>query len=107
MTAREIEEDFINTMNPSRWAGVGYNLKPSDFHDDVWKTYNIDNHPEIDIDIHFEYDGNDDGYWYICEAVDKDTDEKIGEGIWGSDVNSIDGLEIAIREVFMRLNIDI
>ena len=37
----------------------------------------------------------------------KDTDEKIGEGIWGSDVNSIDGLEIAIREVFMRLNIDL
>ena len=26
MTAREIAEDFISKMNPSRWAGVGQNL---------------------------------------------------------------------------------
>ena len=107
MTAREIAEDFIKTMNPSGWNGVCYKLKPNNFRDEIWKTYNVDSHPEIDIDIHFEYDGSDDGYWYVCEAFDKDADEKIGEGIWGSDVNSIDGLEIAIREVFVHLNIEI
>lgn len=29
MTAREIAEDFISKMNPSRWAGVGQ--KPDNF----------------------------------------------------------------------------
>lgn len=39
MTAREIAEDFISKMNPSRWAGVGQ--KPDNF-DTRIKTYTID-----------------------------------------------------------------
>lgn len=54
MTAREIAENFIKTMNPSRWDGVGQ--KPDDF-DMETKTYIIDGFYNYKIDIF--YDKND------------------------------------------------
>lgn len=39
MTSREVAEDFIKRMNPSRWNGVGQ--KPDNF-DHRIKTYTID-----------------------------------------------------------------
>lgn len=107
MTTYEIAKDFISKMNPSGWDGIGFENKPKDFRDKYSITYDVNGHPDIDLDIHFEYDGCDDAYWYVCEAYDNGTQDRIGEGVWGSDVNSIDGLDIAIREVFKHLNIKI
>lgn len=107
MTVHDIAEDFIRKMNPSGWNGIGFENKPKDFCDKYSVTYDVDGYPDIDLDIHFEYDGCDDGYWYVCEAYDNGTQDRIGEGMWGSDVDSVDGLEYAIKEVFKRLNIEI
>ena len=51
MTAREIAKDFVSTMNPSRWAGVGQ--KPDNF-DTRIKTYTIDGFPEYELDISYD-----------------------------------------------------
>lgn len=73
MTAREIAENFIKTMNPSRWAGVGQ--KPDDF-DTRIKTYTIDCFPKYDLDI--SYDEDDEfGYIAMLELRWSDDDELI------------------------------
>lgn len=73
MTAREIAEDFISTMNPSRWAGVG--RKPDDF-DTRIKTYTIDGFYEYELDI--SYDKKDKlGYVVMFEIRWADDRERI------------------------------
>lgn len=73
MTAREIAEDFISTMNPSRWAGVGH--KPDDF-DTRIKTYTIDGFYEYELDI--SYDKKDKlGYVVMFEIRWADDGERI------------------------------
>ena len=54
MTAREIARDFISKMNPCRWNGRGY--KPDTFNDKDQIRYHVDGHPEIDVDVYYEYD---------------------------------------------------
>lgn len=92
MTAREIAEDFINTMNPSRWAGVGQN--PDDF-DMETKTYTIDGFYNYKIDIF--YDKNDKlGYMAMLELRWADNDKLIYV-IDTYRINSEDVIECLIR----------
>ena len=72
MTAREIAEDFVSTMNPSRWAGVG--RKPDNF-DTRIKTYDIDGFPEYELDI--SYDEDELGYVVMLEIRWADDGERI------------------------------
>ncbi len=94
MTAREIAEDFIKTMNPSRWAGVGQ--KPDDFNTRI-KTYTIDGFHEYELDI--SYDEDDElGYVVILELRWADD----GELIYVLDtqrVNSEDAIEYSINSL--------
>lgn len=91
MTAREIAENFIKTMNPSRWDGVGQ--KPDDF-DMETKTYIIDGFYNYKIDIF--YDKNDKlGYVIMLEIRWADD----GERIYVYDIqriNSEDAIEHSI-----------
>lgn len=92
MTAREIAENFIKTMNPSRWAGVGQ--KPDDF-DMETKTYTIDGFYNYKIDIF--YDKNDKlGYITMFELRWADNDELIYV-IDTYRINSEDVIEYLIR----------
>lgn len=75
MTSREIAEDFINTMNPSRWAGVG--KRPDDFNMET-KTYIIDGYQSSIYKIDVFYDKNDElGYMTMIELRWADNDELI------------------------------
>lgn len=75
MTAREIAEDFIKTMNPSKWAGVGQ--KPDDFNMET-KTYAIDAYGYSNYKIDIFYDKNDElGYMTMLELRWADNDELI------------------------------
>ena len=62
MTAREIAKDFVSTMNPSMWAGVGQ--KPDNF-DTRIKTYTIDGFYEYELDV--SYDEDELGYVVMLE----------------------------------------
>ncbi len=94
MTAREIAKDFINTMNPSRWAGVG--RKPDNF-DTRIKTYTIDGFHEYELDV--SYDEDDElGYVVMFELRWADD----GELIYVLDtqrVNSEDAIEYSINSL--------
>lgn len=97
MTAREIAKDFINTMNPSRWAGVGQ--KPDNFDTRV-KTYTIDGFPEYELDI--SYDDDELGYVVMLEIRLADD----GELIYVLDtqrVNSEDAIEYSINSLVDNL----
>ena len=72
MTAREIAEDFVSTMNPSRWAGVG--RKPDNF-DTRIKTYDIDGFPEYELDV--SYDEDELGYVVMLEIRWIDNGERL------------------------------
>lgn len=92
MTAREIAEDFISKMNPSRWAGVGQ--KPDNF-DTRIKTYTIDGFPEYELDI--SYDENDElGYAVMLELRWADNGELIYV-LNTQRVNSEDAIEYSIN----------
>ena len=91
MTAREIAEDFIKTMNPSRWAGVGQ--KPDNF-DTRIKTYTIDGFHEYELDVSY---GEDDELGYVVMLEIRWADD--GELIYVHDirrVNSEDAVEHSI-----------
>lgn len=88
MTAREIAEDFISKMNPSRWAGVGQ--KPDNF-DTRIKTYTIDGFYEYEL-----------GYVVMLEIRWADD----GELIYVLDtqrVNSEDAIEYSINSLIDNL----
>lgn len=102
MTVREIAEDFISKMNPSGWDGIGD--KPNDFDDKHQLTYQVDGHPDIDVDIHYEYDSCDDGWWNVCEAYDSVTEDR-GLGVWCSFIKSASELEDSIKYMFDKMNI--
>lgn len=53
MTAREIARDFIKTMNPSLWDGVG--RKPDNF-DTRIKTYIVDGFNEYKLNVSYDED---------------------------------------------------
>ena len=73
MTAREIAEDFVSTMNPSGWDGIG--RKPDNFDTRV-KTYIIDGFNEYKLDV--SYDKNDRlGYVVMLEIRWADDGERI------------------------------
>ena len=94
MTAREIARDFINTMNPSRWAGVGY--KPDNF-DTRIKTYTIDGFPEYELDISYdEYDEL--GYIAMLELRWSD-DEELIYVFDVHEINSEDKIESSINYI--------
>lgn len=101
MTAREIARDFISTMNPSGWDGVGQ--KPDDLNDKQQITYHVGKYPDIDVDIHYEYDDN--RWWHVCEAYDKELNERLCGGAWGDTVNNIDDMIRTIKYLFDMLGI--
>lgn len=88
MTAREIARDFISKMNPCRWNGRGY--KPDTFNDKDQIKYHVDGHPEIDVDVYYEYDAGD----------------KI-LGVCNPNVWSIDAIEESVKYLFNKMNIEI
>ena len=47
MTAREIAENFIKTMNPSRWDGSGNRPESTPLNEVL--TYHLDEYPEINL----------------------------------------------------------
>lgn len=99
MTAREIAEDFISTMNPSRWAGVGH--KPDDF-DTRIKTYTIDGFYEYELDI-FSYDEDDElGRAVMLELRWADDGELIYV-LNTQRVNSEDAIEYSINSLIDNL----
>lgn len=75
MTAREIARDFLSKMNPSGWNGRGY--KPDTFNDKNQIKYHVDGHPEIDVDVYYEYDAGDNSWWHFCDARDNASGDKI------------------------------
>ena len=97
MTAREIAEDFINTMNPSRWAGVG--RKPDNF-DTTIKTYHIDAIPEYELDV--SYDEDELGYVVMLEIRWADDGELIYV-LNTQRVNSENAIEYSINSLIDNL----
>lgn len=98
MTSREIAEDFINTMNPSRWAGVGQ--KPENF-DTRIVTYTIDGFPEYELDV--SYDEDDElGYIAMLELRWSD-DEKLIYVFDVHEINSEDEIESSIDSLIDNL----
>ena len=98
MTAREIAKDFINTMNPSRWAGVGQ--KPDNF-DTRIKTYTIDGFHEYELDI--SYDEDDElGFATMLELRWADNGELIYV-LNTQRVNSEDAIEYSINSLIDNL----
>lgn len=92
MTAREISEDFISKMNPSRWAGVGQ--KPDDFNMET-KTYTIDDFFNYEIDI-FYYKNDETDCVVMLELRREDNGELIYV-IDSQRINSEDTIEYLIR----------
>lgn len=92
MTAREIAEDFISKMNPSRWAGVGQ--KPDDFNMET-KTYTIDGFFNYEIDI-FYYKNDETDCVVMLELRREDNGELIYV-IDSQRINSEDTIEYLIR----------
>lgn len=92
MTAREIAEDFISKMNPSRWAGVGQ--KPDDFNMET-KTYTIDDFFNYEIDI-FYYKNDETDCVVMLELRREDNGELIYV-IDSQRINSEDTIEYLIR----------
>ena len=95
MTAHEIAKDFINTMNPSGWDGVGQ--KPDNF-DTRIKTYIVDGFNEYKLNV--SYDKKDKlGYVVMFEIRWIDS----GERIYLYDIrriNSEDAIEHSIDSLF-------
>ena len=97
MTAREIEKDFIKTMNPSGWDGVGRN--PDNF-DTRIKTYDIDGFPEYELDV--SYDEDELGYVVMLEIRWADDGELIYV-LNTQRVNSEDAIEYSINSLIDNL----
>lgn len=95
MTAHEIAKDFIKTMNPSLWDGVG--RKPDNF-DTRIKTYIVDGFNEYKLNV--SYDKKDKlGYVVMFEIRWIDN----GERIYLYDIrriNSEDVIEHSIDSLF-------
>ena len=104
MTAREIARDFISKMNPCRWNGRGY--KPDTFNDKDQIKYHVDGHPEIDVDVYYEYDAGDNSWWHFCDARDNASGDKI-LGVCNPNVWSIDAIEESVKHLFNKMNIEI
>lgn len=104
MTAREIARDFLSKMNPSGWNGRGY--KPDTFNDKDQVKYHVDGHPEIDVDVYYEYDAGDNSWWHFCDARDNASGDKI-LGVCNPNVWSIDAIEESVKYLFSKMNIEI
>lgn len=102
MTAREIAKDFISTMNPSGWDGIGQ--KPNDCDGKCQITYQVDGYPNINVNIYCEHDLCDNVWWNVCEAYDSVTGDK-GLGVWVSSIKFASGLEDSIKYLFDKMNI--
>lgn len=97
MTAREIAEDFINTMNPSGWDGSGD--KPDDFDTGI-VTYEINKDAELDVS--YEYD--DDYGWEVCYELRDKVDGELLDITTENDVlNSVESMSRDI-EYFIKSN---
>lgn len=97
MTAHEIAKDFIKTMNPSRWAGVGQ--KPDNF-DTRIKTYIVDGFNEYKLDV--SYDEDELGYVAMLEIRWADDGELIYV-LNTQRVNSEDAIEYSINSLIDNL----
>lgn len=104
MTAREIARDFLSKMNPSGWNGRGH--KPDTFNDKDQIKYHVDCHPEIDVDVYYEYDAGDNSWWHFCDARDNASDDKI-LGVCNPNVWSIGAIEESVKYLFSKMNIEI
>ena len=102
MTAREIAKDFISTMNPSGWDG-SWNRPDSTPLNEVL-TYHLDEYPEINLDLHYEYDDLEDQYYHVCEVYDKESNDRIC-GVWSNTVNDVDDVVGTIQYLFDNLGV--
>ena len=99
MTAHEIAKDFLDKMNPSRWTGNGE--MPNDF-DTRIVTYEIDSHPDYELDISFDYVDEPEGWMHYCEVRDKETEELMVP-LHGYSIHSIVTLETTIKDVISEI----
>jgi hypothetical protein len=99
MTAHEIAKDFLDKMNPSRWTGVGE--MPNDF-DARIVTYEIDGHPDYELDISFDYVDEPEGWMHYCEVRDKETEELMTP-MHGDSIHSVMMLETTIKDAISTI----
>lgn len=63
-------------------------------------------HPEIDVDVYYEYDAGDNSWWHFCDARDNASGDKI-LGVCNPNVWSIDAIEESVKYLFSKMNIGI
>ncbi len=99
MNAHEIAKDFLDKMNPSRWTGIGE--MPSDF-DTRIVTYQIDGHPDYELDVSFDYVDEPEGWMHYCEVREK-VSEEIATLAHGYSIHSVVTLETTINDVVKEI----
>ncbi len=102
MTAREIAKDFVSTMNPSGWDGSGNRPDSTPLNEVL--TYHLDEYPEINLDLHYEYDDLEDQYYHVCEAYDKESNDRMC-GVWSNTINDVDDVIGTIQYLFDNLGV--
>lgn len=68
-SAKIIANDFLSTMNPENWNGIGE--KPKSLNTLI-KTYDIGSE-SVELDISFEFCKEDNSWEHYCELRDKQT----------------------------------
>lgn len=94
LSPTEIAEDFIKTMNPTNWNGVGE--KPDEFNILI-KTYDTKN-PDMQLDVSFDYDTEDKEWCHYCELRDKESGDLITP-MHGYGVDSVFNLRDTIDDI--------
>ena len=92
--AKEIAKNFLSRMNPNNWDGTGE--KPESF-DTRIVTYDIDSY-DVELDISFEYDEDEQCWLHYCEIRDKASGVLI-EPQHGYGVDSVQNLTDTILDV--------
>ena len=86
-------------MNPSGWNGRGY--KPDTFNDKDQIKYHVDYHPEIDVDVYYEYDAGDNSWWHFCDARDNVSGDKIlgvcNPNVWSMNDKLMEAAQVLIK----------
>lgn len=98
LTPTKIAEDFIKTMNPTNWDGAGD--KPDDFNILI-KTYDTKN-PDMQLDVSFDYDTEDEEWCHYCELRDKESGDLIVP-VHGYGVDSIFNLRDTIEDIVSHI----
>jgi hypothetical protein len=92
--AIDIAKDFLKTMNPENWNGVGD--KPESFNTLI-KTYDISS-DTVELDISFDYCKEDKQWLHYCELRNKQDSELIIP-LHGYGVDSVQNLTDTIFDI--------